>query len=279
MSPDVRGAARILASIVCIAAMMTGVARAQRHAAPRHPQHPARAVAVRGHVFVGGYYYDPYFGPYPWWHRYAYPYWYFPVYDNRADLHVRVDPDTAHRAAVYVDGFYAGIVNEFDGVFQSLPLPPGGHTIVLYLPGHRTVRQNIYLSPGGTFRLRAAMEPLAAGETSEFPDMAPPVPAPPSGSYRLPLTPPASLTRPAPDPGQRRAAGTLDLWVQPSDADVLIDGAPWVSSEQGHLVLQMAAGTHRLEIRRTGYRGFTREVDVREGETLSLNVTLTLITW
>jgi hypothetical protein len=35
-------------------------------------------------------------------------------------------------AAVYVDGFYAGIVDDFDGVFQKLLLPPGDHTIVLY---------------------------------------------------------------------------------------------------------------------------------------------------
>jgi hypothetical protein len=30
---------------------------------------------------------------------------------------------TPKEAAVYVDGFYAGVVDDFDGVFQSLPLP------------------------------------------------------------------------------------------------------------------------------------------------------------
>jgi hypothetical protein len=34
-----------------------------------------------------------------------------------------------------VDGFYAGIVDDFNGVFQSLPLTPGGHTVVLYVEG------------------------------------------------------------------------------------------------------------------------------------------------
>jgi hypothetical protein len=35
---------------------------------------------------------------------------------------------------VYVDGFYPGIVDDFNGVvFQALPLTPGGHTIILYL--------------------------------------------------------------------------------------------------------------------------------------------------
>ena len=48
-------------------------AGAQRRAVPRHPTPPAPAVAARAHVFVGGYFYDPFFGPYPWWHRTAYP--------------------------------------------------------------------------------------------------------------------------------------------------------------------------------------------------------------
>ena len=39
------------------------IADAQRRAVPRHPPHPERAVVVRGHVFVGGYFYDPFFGP------------------------------------------------------------------------------------------------------------------------------------------------------------------------------------------------------------------------
>ena len=94
---------------------------------PRHPTHPQRAVIVRGHVFIGGYFYDPFFGPYPWWPRTAYPYWYFPVFDNRAEVLLRVQPKEAEDAAVYVDGFYAGIVDDFNGVFQSLPLTAGAH--------------------------------------------------------------------------------------------------------------------------------------------------------
>ena len=122
---------------------LPGIADAQRRAVPRHPSHPQRAVVVRGHVFIGGYFYDPFYGLYPWWPRTAYPYWYFPVYDNRAEVRLQVEPEEAEDAAVYVDGFYAGIVDDFNGVFQSLPLTPGGHTVVLYLEGYRTVRQQL----------------------------------------------------------------------------------------------------------------------------------------
>src|SRR3982074_77057 len=75
--------------------------------------HPADALAQRrgGHgggprgvVFVGGYFYDPFFGPYPWWGPGAYSYPYFPVYDDRAQVRVLVTPK---EAAVYVDGSHA----------------------------------------------------------------------------------------------------------------------------------------------------------------------------
>src|ERR1700736_7068656 len=40
-----------------------------------------RGGRLHGPVFIGGYFYDPFFGPYPWWGPGAYPYPYFPVYD------------------------------------------------------------------------------------------------------------------------------------------------------------------------------------------------------
>jgi len=251
------------------------IADAQRRAVPRHPPHPERAVVVRGHVFIGGYFYDPFYGPYPWWPRAAYPYWYFPVYDSRADVHLRVEPEEAENAAVYVDGFYAGIVDDFNGVFQALPLTAGGHTIVLYLEGYRTVRHNIYLRPASRFTLRATMERLPAGVTSEPPELAPAVPAPPAGTYRTPVTPPATpLPQPAPRPSQAVGFGTLDLYVQPASAEVTIDGQRWVSSDEGHFMVQVPAGKHRVEVSKSGYRQFTTEIEIREGEALPLNVSL-----
>jgi hypothetical protein len=268
---------RLLALALSAAALLAtlpGIAEAQRRGAPRHPPHPQPAIAVRGHVFIGGYFYDPFFGPYPWWPRAAYP-WYVPVYDLRADVRLKVEPEPAEDAAVYVDGFYAGVVDDFDGVFQSLPLTPGGHTIVLYLEGYRTVHRNFYLSPGSSLSVRATMERLPEGETSELPEVAPPVPAPPPGTYRAPVTPSRG---PAPGPATRRAEaagfGTLDLFVQPVSADVLVDGQRWVTSEEGHFVIQVPAGRHRVEVSTSGYRHFTADVDVREGEPTPLNVSL-----
>jgi hypothetical protein len=252
--------------------------RAQPRAVPRHPPHRPPVTTVRGIVFIGGYYYDPVWGPYPRWPRPRYPYWYYPIYDERAHLRIRVSPDPARYAAVYVDGYYAGLVDEFDGAFQSLPLPPGGHTIVVYLEGYRTARYNLYLQPASSFTLRHAMERVRPGERSELPDMAPPIPPPPEGSYRMPATssavPAPAHTEPTPT-AEAVGFGTLDVFVQPGNAELTIDGHKWVSSEEGHFVVQLGAGTHRVEVSRAGYRTFAADIEVRDGETTPLNVGLT----
>ena len=154
--------AAALIAVVAVSAFQPADATAQRRGGGRGP---------RGVVFVGGYFYDPFFGPYPWWPRPAYPYPYYPMYDNRAVLRVLATPENA---AVYVDGFYAGIVDDFNGFFQGLPLPPGGHDIVLYLEGYRTVHRRMYLAPGSTFKVHEAMERLPVGDVSEPPTLAPP---------------------------------------------------------------------------------------------------------
>ena len=135
------------------------------------------------YVFVGGYFYDPFYGPYPWWPRSAYGWGYYPVFDYRAEVRIQATPKDA---AVYVDGFYAGVVDDFDGTFQRLPLTPGGHRIEIFLEGFRTVRKNLYLQPGSTMKMHETLLPLAAGEKSEPPEVAPPVPPPPDGTYNEP---------------------------------------------------------------------------------------------
>jgi len=243
---------------------------------PSHPGHPPPIRIVRGRVFIGGYFYDPIFGPYPWWRWPDYPYWYYPIYDDRSELHIKVTPDAAKLAAVYVDGYYAGVVDDFDGIFQELPLTPGGHRIVLYLEGYRTVSRNLYLPPRASYTMREALLLLPPGERSTPPDLAPALPPPPPGSYTMPGTPPTLPAPPAPPATAAKAPGygTLDLFVQPAGSEVTIDGQRWVSSAGGHFVVQLSAGTHRIEVSRPGYRPYAGDVEVRDGEQATLNVSL-----
>jgi hypothetical protein len=232
----------------------------------------------RGPVFIGGYFYDPFFGPYPWWGPAAYAYPYFPVYDDRAQARVLVTPK---EAAVYVDGYYAGIVDDFDGVLQSLPLSPGGHDITLYLEGYRTVHQKLYLTRNKSYKVRYTMQPVAAGESAEDPPVAPPVPPPPPGSAMLPRagragTPPLALPAQTPASGVEASGfGTLALRVQPADAEILIDGEKWTPSQPGErLNVQVTAGVHHVIIQKSGYRAFSTDIPVQRGETTPLNVSL-----
>ena len=118
-------------------------------AAARHPR------PGTGHGYHGGYYghrypyYGGYYG-YPYYYGYyGYPYWgwgfglgwydgyyarpYYPYqdYDDAyGQLRILVEPS---KARVYVDGYFAGEVDEFDGMFQRLNVAPGRHEITLKL--------------------------------------------------------------------------------------------------------------------------------------------------
>jgi hypothetical protein len=97
-----------------------------------------------------------------------YPYARYPYVEGRSYGDVRTEV-TPKNAEVYVDGFYAGVVSDFDGAFKRLHLTPGGHAITLYLDGYRTVTQNVYVRPDSTFKLNDTMERLAAGQASAPP--------------------------------------------------------------------------------------------------------------
>jgi hypothetical protein len=194
------------------------------------------------------------------------------MYDSRALVRVLVTPK---EAAVSVDGFYAGIVDDFNGFFEGLPLPPGGHEIDLYLEGYRTVHQRVYLSPGSTFKLHHTMERLPVGEASEPPTPAPPIPPPPDGTY----TPPRTRRGLPPTPKLPEAVaagyGTLSLRVQPPNADVCIDGETWTSSDGERFFIQLSAGPHRVEVFKEGYGPYVAEIHIYEAESMQLNVSLT----
>jgi hypothetical protein len=228
--------------------------------------------------FYRPYYFAPFFGfygaryfggwgPYGYYpfYPYSYPYPYYTSDYDRTAARLLVTPRDTE---VYVDGYLAGVVDDFDGNFQRLRLPPGGHEIVLYRAGHRTHREKVYLSLGTTFKVRHTMVPLGAGDPPE--------------TRPVPATPPPTASRDRPDRYSRRApreadaqTGTLSIRVQPVDADVLIDGERWqLASGEENLEVQVSEGRHVIEVRREGYQSFSTSVEVGRGETTPLNVSL-----
>ena len=160
----------------------------------------------------GGYY--PYYGLYPGPYGYGYGY-------AGSSLHVMVTP---REAEVFVDGYYAGRVDDFDGTFQRLRLEPGEHSVQLYLPGHRSVQQELYLQPGNTFNIRTTLTPLGPGEPEPVRPVAPPNPRGGEAGAATSMAPrPLPRTTPA-------EFGTLAVRVRPGDAAIIVDGERWESS-------------------------------------------------
>ena len=265
----------------------------------------AQGLRRRGHVVsrvvvVGGGYYAPYYDPYLFADQYGYPYPMRPYgygyrsYEPEASVRLEVKPKEAE---VYVDGYYAGIVDDFDGTFQRLRVEPGEHEIELYLDGYRLVKQKVYLTPDNTFRIKYQMERLGPGEPpapkpqpveppqgGNQPRMQPPPMQQPLGrgpaGRRMPppeqMPPPQQRPPDSPRGGQGNSAyGTLAVKVQPGDAEISIDGENWRGpGGQDRLVVEVAEGSHTVEIRKAGYRTYVTQVDVRRGQTTPLNVSL-----
>jgi hypothetical protein len=95
--------------------------------------------------------YDPYWYGGGW----AYPYE-VPVGVATGGLRLRVTPKSAE---VYVDGYYAGVVDDFNGHFQHLNLVPGGHHIELRAPGFQLLAFNTYIQADHTTEYKAEMVP------------------------------------------------------------------------------------------------------------------------
>lgn len=113
----------------------------------------------------GGYYF--YYDTHP----YAYPY--YRRYNDRVfgwygdfggygfgyatgELRLEVRPRDAE---VYVDGYYAGIVDDFDGFLQGLRLEEGPYTIELRAPGYEPIVFDVRIQAGRKISYRGDLRP------------------------------------------------------------------------------------------------------------------------
>jgi hypothetical protein len=69
---------------------------------------------------------------------------------------VQLDIDP-RRAQVFVDGTYAGLVEEFSGYFHHLELPAGPHDISVVASGYEPLSFHVIVSPGATLTQRAML--------------------------------------------------------------------------------------------------------------------------
>ena len=109
--------------------------------------------AIAGYYggYYGGYFgaYDPWYGWFP-----TYGPSYSSSYVDQGALRLKVKPVDA---SVYVDGYYVGIVDDFDGVFQRLRLEPGPHRIEIRAPQYETLAFDVRIDIDETTTYRGAL--------------------------------------------------------------------------------------------------------------------------
>jgi len=121
----------------------------------------------RSYAYARPYYYYPYafgYGPYGrgsfYFDLYYNSYVFYPPtvvrYDNygsyygtygypTGELRIQVRPRDAQ---VFIDGSYAGTVDDFDGTFQSLRLEGGEYKVEIVLPGYEPLDFDVQIVPG-----------------------------------------------------------------------------------------------------------------------------------
>ncbi|MGE3518546.1 MAG: PEGA domain-containing protein [Vicinamibacterales bacterium] len=92
-----------------------------------------------GYGYGGGYYGGGYGGG-----SYAYS----------GKLKLKVKPRDAE---VYVDGYYAGAVDNYDGVFQTLKLEPGPHRVEVRLDGYEPLQFEVNIQPDQKVTYKGSM--------------------------------------------------------------------------------------------------------------------------
>jgi hypothetical protein len=258
----------------------------------RHPR-PGTGTGDRYYYYGSPYYYgrqyyynayDPfYYGAYgygytPFYYSGSYgyaPYYYGGRYSDGGSLRVLVDPV---QTRVYVDGYYAGIADDFDGIFQRLNVPPGRHDITLKLEGYRTHRFRVYVPVNDTIKIHHEMVRGSGEETDEV------VGEPQQYLDERGRERDTERDAERDDHYARRDegreddrddadAGTLRLELRPSDASVYVDGEFRGSGRRAES-LRLAPGRHRLEVVRPGYRTVERDIDVRPREDTRVEIEL-----
>ena len=134
----------------------------ERRGAP--PGRGSGAIVIPDDYYYGGYYpwgyggfgLAGYYGGYydPWYYGSYYP----GDYSRRDDgaVRLKVKPEEAE---VYVDGYYAGRVDDFDGIFQRLRIEPGPHRIEMRADGYAPLVFEVRVLPDRTITYEGELKP------------------------------------------------------------------------------------------------------------------------
>ncbi len=121
----------------------------------------------RGGGFIGGGFDDPWWGGGGWgWGSYWNPGFYGPGYYGygysrpSSGLKIKVEGTDPKLEKVFVNGNYAGTVDDYNGFFQELHLRPGQYRMEIRASGFKPLDFNVMIPPGKTITYRGDLQPL-----------------------------------------------------------------------------------------------------------------------
>lgn len=149
-------------------------------AVPRPPINDDGTVVVVPLYYPGGYY----GGYYPWAYAglgfggyyggYYDPFWYGGsygggggYYSDEGSLRLKIRP---RDASVYVDGYFAGQVDDYDGVFQKLRMESGPHRIEVRADGFEPLMFEVQIQPNRKLTYSGELEEVAPEGARLAPD-------------------------------------------------------------------------------------------------------------
>jgi hypothetical protein len=109
---------------------------------------------------------NPYWGSYwgPAWGWDPAWYWNGPGYDgysNASGIRLEVKGPSPKDAVVYVNGAYAGVVNDFNSWYQRLKLAPGTYGLKIEAKGYQPLSLKVAIPPDQTIVYKGALKPVA----------------------------------------------------------------------------------------------------------------------
>lgn len=76
-------------------------------------------------------------------------------YRDAGSLRLKVKPSDAQ---VYIDGYYVGVIDSFDGMFQRLNIDAGTHKVELRAEGYEPVQFEVMVPPGETITYKGELK-------------------------------------------------------------------------------------------------------------------------
>jgi hypothetical protein len=112
--------------------------------------------------FWYGGYGDPYYGGYGSYYGGGGGYYsggggYSSSYRDAGSLRLKIKP---REGQVFVDGYFVGEVDSFDGVFQKLTLDGGGHRVEIKAEGYEPLQFEVLITPGETVTYKGEMKQI-----------------------------------------------------------------------------------------------------------------------